>query len=221
MDEAICPFDYESGAFLIDDDLAQILKQTPDGVNVTCFIDCCHSGTISRLAVGAPLSRARNQTVRTRFLPPTVAMIESHLRFRRDMRSRRLSRSLFAATGRTRDQMRQVVYSACQSSELAYETNMQGDFTLRATAILRAGIQGLTHEQFQDRVIAEFGQVPRQNPMLDCVPALRAGLLLQPFGAANGAPVNTSPADLPAKSALAHFTSQQLLEELGRRLNIP
>src|SRR5262249_18578889 len=47
-DEALCPYDYDTGAFIIDDDVAEVFQSIPTGVNVTCFIDCCHSGTISR-----------------------------------------------------------------------------------------------------------------------------------------------------------------------------
>jgi hypothetical protein len=54
QDEAICPVDFARGAFVLDDDIGAIFTQIPPGVNVTCFIDCCHSGTISRFGVGAP-----------------------------------------------------------------------------------------------------------------------------------------------------------------------
>jgi hypothetical protein len=39
---------------VIDDDVAEIFQRLPAGVNLSCFIDCCHSGTISRFAVGGP-----------------------------------------------------------------------------------------------------------------------------------------------------------------------
>ena len=48
-DEAICPYDFADGAFLIDDDIRELFSKIPDGVNVTCFFDCCHSGTATRL----------------------------------------------------------------------------------------------------------------------------------------------------------------------------
>jgi hypothetical protein len=49
-DEALCCFDYARGNLLIDDDLAQIVARVPAGVNITFFMDCCHSGTNTRFA---------------------------------------------------------------------------------------------------------------------------------------------------------------------------
>jgi len=57
-DEAICPVDFATGALYIDDDIARVLRQLPDGVNLSFFMDCCHSGTNTRFAVGAPASSA-------------------------------------------------------------------------------------------------------------------------------------------------------------------
>jgi uncharacterized caspase-like protein len=53
-DEALCPFDWGEGALIIDDDLRAVLAQLPRGVTCSCFIDCCHSGTITRLVRRAP-----------------------------------------------------------------------------------------------------------------------------------------------------------------------
>ena len=47
-DEALVPIDYDTGALLLDDDLADIYRQLPDGAVLTLFMDCCHSGTNSR-----------------------------------------------------------------------------------------------------------------------------------------------------------------------------
>ncbi|MBC7520611.1 MAG: caspase family protein, partial [Sandarakinorhabdus sp.] len=64
-DEALCPYDFASGELLIDDDMRAIFRRLPDGVNLTCFFDCCHSGTITRMALGG---RAGGFTPRKR--PP-------------------------------------------------------------------------------------------------------------------------------------------------------
>ena len=54
-DEALVPIDYQSGALLLDDDLADIYRQLPAGAVLTLFMDCCHSGTNSRFA---PIDRS-------------------------------------------------------------------------------------------------------------------------------------------------------------------
>lgn len=177
-DEALCPHDMDAGAFVLDDDVAEVFAAIPAGVNVTCFIDCCHSGTISRFGVGsAAAGRSRAADERPRFLTADASMIEAHRRFRSQLGWRR------AAVPRGPESMREVLFSACRSTELAWESNGQGEFTLRATRILASGIGGLTNERFAERVRREFGPNPRQHPELDCAPAAASRGLLQPIGA--------------------------------------
>jgi Caspase domain len=170
-DEAICPYDYASGAFIIDDDFAELFRAIPDGVNVTCFFDCCHSGTNTRLAVGVP--PLRPGAARPRFMRATAGMQESHRKFRSGPAQRGLD------PRRHPDLMRQVVFAACMDREVAYEQNQQGDFTRNALPILRRG-EPMTHEQFQDAVVTAFGPRAAQHPLLDCAAAARSAPL---FGA--------------------------------------
>src|ERR1700730_8307774 len=49
----ISRFRYEhTPKLLMDFDVAAIFNALPDGVNLPCFIDCCHSATITRMLVG-------------------------------------------------------------------------------------------------------------------------------------------------------------------------
>ena len=174
-DEAICPYDFESGAFIIDDDFAEIFADIPDGVGVTCFFDCCHSGTNTRLAVGVPTSRPG--AARPRFLHATPEMQASHKSFR--AAARRGARGGLDPR-RHPDMMRQVVFSACMDREVAYEQDLKGDFTRHALQILSrgGGGGGLTNERFQEAVVAAFGKHARQHPLLDCAAAARQAPLL-------------------------------------------
>lgn len=171
FDESMIPYDYTAGAYLIDDDMAAILTKLPAGVNMTCFIDCCHSGTISRFAVGP---NAKKPAKRERFMRATITMQAQHRAFR-------------AASGQTRslparqvEQMREVVFSACRSDEVAWENNGHGDFTLRATKVLRTNGLTLTNAAFHQQVLAAFGKRPKQHPILDCAPGADALPLLKP-----------------------------------------
>jgi hypothetical protein len=74
--------------------------------------------------------------------------------------------------------MREVVFSACRSVEVAWESNGQGDFTRLATKLLAAGADGMSHLDFQRAVTRAFGATPRQHPVLDCAPSRRAAALL-------------------------------------------
>jgi hypothetical protein len=175
-DEAFCPVDMNQGSFIIDDDLREIFKSIPDGVNLTCFIDCCHSGTITRLVAGLSPLNAQLAGSKPRFIRPTAEMEAAHRAFRAGRRS--------APALAGPDEMREVLFSACLPEEVAYETGGNGDFTSRALPLLAAAAGTLTHKAFQDRVTSAFGASARQHPNLDCAPAGRDRVLLAPLASA-------------------------------------
>jgi Caspase domain/N-acetylmuramoyl-L-alanine amidase len=197
QDEALCPHDFASGAFVIDDDIADIFRRIPDGVNVTCFFDCCHSGTIARFAVGT--SQTPQSGERARFLKPTPQMIAAHREFRQRVAGSR------AAGPRAPESMREVVFSACLSTEVAWESGGHGEFTVRAMEILRGGIESLTNEEFQRRVVSAFGAAPRQHPYLDCSPSLRQVPLLRHISTAANRASRTSPGATSELAAVARM----------------
>ncbi|WP_257792926.1 caspase family protein [Azospirillum argentinense] len=201
MDEALCPIDHLTGAYVIDDDVGAIFERIPSGVNVTCFIDCCHSGTISRFGVGPGLSGRTGVDERPRFIVATPEMVEAHRRFRQSG-----GRGTAPAGIRGRDTMREILFAACLSTELAYESGGQGDFTLRATRILADDGASLSNEAFQRRVTEAFGPVARQHPGLYCAAEARARPLFGGIGetagrglveshAANGANGGSTPGE--------------------------
>ena len=182
IDEALCPVDFASGALYIDDDIAELFARIPDGVNMTCFMDCCHSGTNTRFAVGlSPGEMARPSGTKARFVKLTPAIIEAHKRFRQQFRT--ASRAVSSGGAQ---RMRDVKFSACLDHQVALESEGSGDFTRRAAKVLTAGIQGMSNEEFLRRVLAEFGSAARQAPMLDCADDARAGAFLQRLSAAGG-----------------------------------
>jgi hypothetical protein len=67
-----------------------------------------------------------------------------------------------------------MLFSACTSNELAFESNGQGDFTLRATTVIRQGVAGLGNRDVHERILQAFGDDRRQNPELHGELALRA-----------------------------------------------
>lgn len=49
QDELICPWDMDwEKSYILDDDLANIIKQLPIGAELEILLDCCHSGTGTR-----------------------------------------------------------------------------------------------------------------------------------------------------------------------------
>lgn len=209
MDEALCPHDMDTGALVIDDDLADVLAGTPAGVNATLFIDCCHSGTVSRLGIGGA-DRRRAPDERPRFIVAGPQLIAAHRRYRADVPAPR-------ARHRGPESMREVLFSACLSSELAWESGGQGEFTVRATRELRNGIDGVTHEAFVERVLRAFGARPRQHPELDCAPARRKDLLLQSWS--DGGDAAGPPPDRGGDGELEKARIPELLRRIADELD--
>jgi hypothetical protein len=180
-DEAMVPVDFAEGAFLIDDDIRQILDLLPDGVSLTAFVDCCHSGTITRML-------GRNADIadgsRARFLKRTddwEDWMRAHERFREHLSATQTmtvaSRSLHV----DRNSIRWVNFSACKSTEVALESDGNGDFSRNATRMLVGDLSRYTQRSFQDALVAAFGQARQQTPQLDCPDALLSSPLLQPL----------------------------------------
>jgi pimeloyl-ACP methyl ester carboxylesterase len=169
-DSALCAIDCGGpdgrGGIVLDDDIFEALRLLPAGAAMTAFIDCCHSGTMTR-ALGAPPLGAAPGDARPRFVRPTAEMQEAYQRMKQE-KSRSgsgVSRSLTGEPG-----LIGVQFAACQDSEVAFESNGAGHFTSIATRLLPES-RGLTNRAFHDRLIADFGPGRRQTPNLYCEPA--------------------------------------------------
>jgi hypothetical protein len=160
-DEALCPFDFDEGHLIIDDDLGAVLRTVPAGVRLTSFIDACHSGSVSRLGVGGQRGRAAADE-RPRFIVADDDLIEAHFAFRATEADSPSGMAGFAPGPSDRD----TLFSACRSTEVAWESNGQGDFTRVATQLLARGVSGLTHKAFLAQVHGALGANPRQHPEL-------------------------------------------------------
>jgi hypothetical protein len=176
LDEALCAIDYGDGGFVVDDDVRRVFAEIPAGVNLTCFIDCCHSATVTRMA-GMPVHRPAGQDVRARYLPRRLVTREMVQRF-----EARRPAPADERGARGPASMKEVTFSACRAEQVAYESDGQGDFTRHAVAVLgSADIGRLTNVNFLARVYRAFGADPRQEPTLDCAPTLRSWGLLHPL----------------------------------------
>lgn len=210
-DEALCPVDFRTGALFLDDDIGQILKDAPHDVNMTLFVDSCHSGTVTRFAVGA--AQPRPPDYRARYVKPTLQLQEAHRLFRARVPA---TRAILGNGGATR--LGHVKFSACQDHELALESNGSGEFTRRALQILQAGVDGLTHAQFQARLLTAFGSLPRQNPRLDCADDVKARDILQPLG--GGEPATPGRRRENSGPEMHEVRSQEALHLLSRAMHV-
>lgn len=186
-DEAMVPIDFADGRFIRDDDLRNIFTGLADGVSLTCFMDCCHSGTITRV-----LGRtSRSGAGKARFM--TVAPNS-------DIAIKELARRQHdRASGRTRafvdrTALKWITFSACDATELAYESQGNGAFTREATKLLQTGIDSLTNGEATRRIVDAFGPKRAQTPMLDCAPGGEQLFVLN-VGVSGTAPTDTTAAD--------------------------
>ncbi len=180
QDEAICPVDLQAGRMLTDDEIGALIQQLQPGVAFTMVMDCCHSGTLNRFGIGDSGGAAGLRDERARFLPLSAELKQAYLRFASSSarRDRALSRSRSRAA---LEETSEVLFSACQSTEVAFETNGQGEFTVRATRLLNDRGRALTNDEFVTAVVEAFGAGRRQTPTIACAAALRGRRILQAF----------------------------------------
>ena len=177
VEEAMVPADFseDNPKLLMDFDMAGIFNTLPAGVNMTCLIDCCHSGTILRM-FGGSSSAGTGATSRARFMSLSPQEILAVQQFQSQFGA--VARGNVAGGQRL---MREVAFAACLPEEVAMEENGQGDFTRLATGILANGVGSITNQQFQAAVEQAFGVTPRQHPNLDCAPGVESRFFLQPL----------------------------------------
>jgi len=161
LDECLCGIDCDSSdqGLVIDDEIRAILDTLPNGVAMTCFFDCCHSGSATRMFQRRATADGKNEDRRARFKEPTPFMQEAY--------QRRLS-GVHQRSSRVAALRKEVLFSACRDIELAYETDGQGDFTRRAVDLLSNSVGRISNVEFLERVVASFGSQARQTPQIDC-----------------------------------------------------
>lgn len=158
-DETLVPIDYDAGALLIDDDLAEVYRLLPPGVLLTLFMDFCHSGTNSRFA---PIDRhSARGSERRRFLELSEAVKSEHRKFRARFGSPRPTSAEESLPGI-------VHFAACLDNQYAYESNGQGHFTQIASQLLEDAVNGATtNETFANDVASKVIALGRpQTPKL-------------------------------------------------------
>lgn len=185
-DGALVPFDYERGEMLIDDDIGHLLLGLPDGVNLTVFMDCCHSHTNTRDFLGG-MQSPMPPGAKARYFVADSALTQAYIERRAgEPAAAQVTRG--AMRGDAGPPPRYAKFAACQDKEVALELNGHGQFTVGALGILANGTSGLSNIAFKDLVVRTFGPSPRQQPDLD----LKAlgdldGLFLQPLMGVAGA----------------------------------
>lgn len=169
-DEALVPIDFPSGRFFIDDDIGEIIDTLPAGVTLTCFMDCCHSGTNTR-AFGFGTTSTVVRDERSRFITVPAEIMIKHVDLRRGMPPK-ATRGVFEGKP-------EVLFAACSPKQEAKESGGHGYFTLTAVPLLLEHATKMTNAEFMALVQKKFPtSVKDQDPQLDCAEARKGGLLL-------------------------------------------
>lgn len=166
QDEAICPVDFRRGELILDDDLALLWDLIPDGVAVTIFFDSCHSGGSNRdvsddvVSLGRSVELTPGEVAKFRIARGADAPNgrKTALSLVRDSESAPESAAPSAPTTAL-----EVQFAACLPTQLAWETNGQGDFTKHVAPLIAAHIGRVSNARFAE-IITEGFDSRRQDP---------------------------------------------------------
>jgi hypothetical protein len=167
-DEILCPTDLDWKDPLTDDWLRTTFDRLRDGVSLTVIMDCCHSGSNTRVIVPP------DAPVKERFLPSPWDLVAAEsgrqlkgkvkTELRRSSRSARKTKDIVTAD------MPEVLVTGCRDTQTSADAFIDGSYTGALTfALIQAMRQGpgaLTYRQLHDRASAvlkakRFEQVPQ------------------------------------------------------------
>jgi hypothetical protein len=189
LDEIICPYDLDWDDPFTDDDLFEIVRTVPNGVNLTVVLDCCHAGTGLREPLGPPPS-AR---VRRVMAPPDIrhraalAIAEPLSSDRSASTGRRATLPLRRFGGRAAARGA-ILIAACRSDQVSADAWLDNGFHGALTfflcrALAEAGFRAAYRESVTRvrRLLAAEGF--DQVPQLECSELLAAMQVFAPLAA--------------------------------------
>ena len=170
-DQALVPFDFDTGGFVLDDDIYRVFSAIKPDISLTVFLDNCNSGTGTRLFRNVPDKAVAKiiETGRARFLKTDRDERDALEQAHAAARSLRRKERVVARGGVIGpDNLRWVNFSACLKTEEALEHDERGDFSVRAIDVLTSHRGPLSNAGYQKAVEDRFGMHRAQTPFLDC-----------------------------------------------------
>jgi hypothetical protein len=159
-DEILCPTDLDWKKPLTDDWLRQTFTRLPAGVSFTVIMDCCHSGTNTRVIQQPDAERVQ------RFLPSPWDLVaaESGRKLRGKVRG--TVRASTPAQRRKRDvvavDIPEVLITGCRDTQTSADAYIGGSYngalTYCMVETLRAGAGKLTYRQLHQGTIKRLKQ---------------------------------------------------------------
>jgi len=205
-DEVIVPYDHDWDNPFRDDDLRAVFDVIPEGVNFTFIADCCHSGTIQKLAPEIEFE--------PRYLiPPREIMdaIEAKLAKRdaeadawaaaqlaqmlqgvpQDQWVAKMQEYLALLRRRFRENKygvipvgRHALLAGCEDRQTAADARIEGDYRGAFTWALGRAIKDANGNLTYDQLITRIGsnlKAYEQRPQLECPSELRALKVFAPL----------------------------------------
>jgi hypothetical protein len=138
LDELICPYDmnWNTGAYITDDDLNKVFTNLPKGVLLEVYLDCCHSGTGLRVIdLGRPAELGPVHPTLNRYCPPPVDLL---CRFEGE--EDQLKRQKVFRAG-TRDTVNHILWAGCKDNQTSADAfigdSYNGAFTYYFCKVMR------------------------------------------------------------------------------------
>jgi hypothetical protein len=118
LDEILCPHDMDwDGMYIVDDELGEFFGKLPKGINLEVLLDCCHSGTGTREALGIE-SLPHELSFKPRFLTPPadiLARVDDD-----DLKVRKLVRG--------GNPLNHVLFSGCKDNQTSADAYIKGSY---------------------------------------------------------------------------------------------
>lgn len=134
LDETLCPADYASAGMILDDDIRSILiNPLPQGCQLRCIFDCCHSGTMTD----------------TRYVYKHVSSL---------FHGSQLSATLDTAQSETKADV--IAWSGCRDDQTSADAYIEGKYAGALTAsflrLLRDGSQSKKYQDLYEQLEADL-----------------------------------------------------------------
>ncbi len=181
LDEALCGHDFRTGRCIIDNEIREAVRNIAPGVAINFFMDCCHSGTNTRVVANS-LDRGLPDGAVSRLVHPDRELVEAHNEFRARSR-RRSSRNVTSEDDDAYSAAKESLFAAALPHQLASEIAGSGVFTSTVMKVLAGTGSGLSNEGFMAAVRNAFPAAFRsqQEPRLYSSADSRSRAFLSPL----------------------------------------
>ena len=161
VDETWCLYDRQ----FLDDELYYFLSGFKEGVRILVFIDCCHSGTVTRSIntnnkIDILNSNVDSKGNRYKFAPKHI-LAKTFKKHREIYNNIQLNTKLKDTKSKVKAST--IMISSCQSNEFSQDGDFNGLFTSNLLDVWKEGTFKGSYKRFHKSIIGQMP--PDQTPM--------------------------------------------------------